>query len=151
MAATLKTASVAFSVTILRAAARNCCHPRLYGCFSFAVLLGFIGSIIGAVYMNHYTAATQPSSSQIGLQLRNMLEGYWNYGDSKFAQSWKDIASISDFYSWMKGPLRDFLFAGDANAGCGERARLSLTMSPTPPSLTSHPNPNPNHNPNLTS
>jgi len=75
------------------------------------------------VYGDNYhswTAATTPQNAQIGAQFRNIAENAWEPGSS-----WEEIVSAADFYDWLRNPMRELLFAGDSNAGCGAKARSS--------------------------
>jgi len=126
-----KTAAVAISMTIAIISIRFVCHPRIHGFCSFIIFVSMFSSILSGVYGDSWTAGSWPENSQIGAQFRNIAENAWEPGSS-----WDEILSSGDFYAWLRNPMKDLLFAGDANSGCGPRARANpgnsmTTLAPT--------------------
>jgi len=54
-----------------------------------------------------------------------MIEDEFATEGAVWGDTWKDIKSADDYFSWLRGPVRDLLFAGDANVGCGKAARAN--------------------------
>jgi len=64
-----------------------------------------------------------PQSSQLSQQLRQLLGAGSSDRAAGSVPGWEDIASAADFYTWMEGPLKTFLFAPQDNKNCGRGAR----------------------------
>lgn len=125
----LLSSAVALTLTATHFLIHNWFHNRVSGVFKFSIFCILGGIIIAHTYDGTYTAATLSSSAQISLTLRKILDNTLNYADSPIAMTWSDIVSAGGYYNWLRGPMRDLLFSGDANAGCGVKAREKPTPS----------------------
>lgn len=140
-----KTAAVALTLSAVTLAIRTRCHPRLYGIYSFLMFVALALTAILNVYSSRFTASAAATSSQLATQFKNIVEDDWDPGNS-----WATIKSAEGFYAWLKGPIRQLLFTGDSNAGCGEAARANPSAGTDPHGLApmcnnapGPPNPNP--------
>ena len=120
LAATCKTAAVAVCLALVGVSARFFLHPRLNGVFHFIMFFSLAYSIVAAIYGDTYSSAAWAGSAQIGAQFRAIAESSWSPGNS-----WFSIGSASGFYDWLRNPMKDLLFAGAANKGCGAAARAN--------------------------
>jgi len=115
-----KSASIAAGLVMAMIAVRCQMHARVHGFFRFVIFIGLGLGIIYGVYGDAWSSSTHPASSQIGAQIRNIVENEWEPG-----ASWDQIVTAGDFYDWLRHPMRDILFAGNANKGCGDKFRAA--------------------------
>lgn len=113
-----KTAAVAVSLYSVTMFMKLRAHPRLYGIYCFWMFIALATSVTVFIYSARFTASSATTSTQQVIQIRNVLEDDWEPG-----ASWETIKSAGMLYSWLAGPMKQLLFAGDSNAGCGARAR----------------------------
>ena len=113
-----KSAGLALFLTMIHLTVRYFLHPRIRGVFSLVMFASLALSVVAGAYGDTWTASTWSTTSQIGAQLRNIAENEWSPGSS-----WDQIISAADFYAWLRNPMKDILFSGSANAGCGNVAR----------------------------
>eukprot|EP00658_Telonema_sp_P-2_P050150 TRINITY_DN381_c0_g1_i4.p1 TRINITY_DN381_c0_g1~~TRINITY_DN381_c0_g1_i4.p1 ORF type:complete len:358 (+),score=62.72 TRINITY_DN381_c0_g1_i4:178-1251(+) len=109
-------AAIATGMGLVRFGFRNYTHPRVYGVFSFVAYLALLMALLGLVYSgSDITVLTDPQANAFGNQIYSFLGANFKWEDQKFPTSFGDIAQLSDFWDFMRGPFHDFLLGTAIN------------------------------------
>ena len=87
----MKSVAFAIFITLISLLVRYFLHRSYTGIFNFVGFIAFLIAIGVSIYGKEWTSSTHPSASQLGSQIRSVLEDDWEP-----AQQWSEVTAVME-------------------------------------------------------